>query len=242
MIRQTHSAGRSSECPPIFFRWVVRGLLALWLAAMPLALTFAGPVPAAATKPVSAGYRLAGVMLVGNDRIGFLEVPAGGQVLVRVGTTVDGGKVTRFDDQELRIAFPTRTVVLALEGGTDKPIAGATLGVVTSQEDNGHIMVRQVDPERMTAAFETTAPAKSPAGATVKRTDAQAEAGRRFAAVINLPPNARVVAVNEKPVVSADAAITELEKALANNQHSTLTLASAPGQPPGRVYVSPQRD
>jgi hypothetical protein len=181
-------------------------------------------------------------MLVGNDRIGFLEVPAGGQVLVRVGTTVDGGKVTRFDDRELRIAFPSRTVVLELEGGTGKPPAGGTLGVVTSQEDNGHVMVRQVDTERMTAAFETTRPAKSPAGGPVKRTDAQAEAGRRFAAVINLPPNARVVAVNEKPVVSADAAIAELEKALANNQGSTLTLASAPGEPPGRVYVSPKHD
>jgi len=241
MIRQTHSAGRPCGRPPIFFESILRVLTLLWLAVLP-ALALAGPVPPAATKTDSAGYRLAGVMLVGNDRIGFLEVPAGGQVLVRIGTTVDGGKVTHFDDQELRIAFPAGTVVLELEGGTGKPTARATLGVVTSQEDNGHVMVRQVDTDRMTAAFETTKPSQSPASATVKHADAQAEAGRRFAAVFNLPPNARVVAVNEKPVVSADAAIAELEKALANNQGSTLTLDSAPGEPPGRVYVSPKQD
>ena len=241
MIRQTYSAGRPCGRPPIFFESILRGLTLLWLAVLP-ALALAGPVPPAAIKPGSAGYRLAGVMLVGNDRIGFLEVPAGGQVLVRIGTTVDGGKVTHFDDQELRIAFPAGTVVLELAGGTGKPTAGTTLGVVTSQEDNGHVMIRQVDTQRMTTAFETTGAARGPTGGAVKRTDAQAEAGRRFAAVINLPPNARVVAVNEKPVVSADAAIAELENALANNQASTLTLDSAPGEPPGRVYISPKRD
>lgn len=239
MTRQMNSAGGSGRRPPFLFLRLVHLLTASLLLSLPLAVASATTAP---TPGSAAGsYRLAGVMLVGQDRIGFLEVPAGGQVLVRVGSFVDGGKVTVFDEREVRIVFPDRTVVLELEGGAGKPRGNATLGVVVAEEDQGHVMVRQVDPARMGTALEATKTAAT-VGSTPGRKDAPAETARRFSAVVNLPPNARVLAVNEKPVVSADAAIREVEKALAGGYPGTLTLASGPGQPPGRVYLLPKQD
>jgi hypothetical protein len=215
------------------------GLRTLLLAA--LAVLSCAQALAATTPPSGKDYRLAGVMLVGTDRIGFLEVPAGGQVLVRLGSTVDGGKVTVFNDRELRIAFPGRNVVLELSGGATPPDAGA-LGVVTGQDDYMHVMVRNVDTERMTEALAKSTPASGSAGSKATKSDVQAEVGRRFAAVAGLPVNARVVAVNDQPVVSASKAIAAVEKNLAQGMPATLNLESPPGGPPSRVYLLPKRD
>ena len=237
MGRQMNSAGGSKEPPPFFFRPLLLGLLALMpLSLAPTALV-ADPV-----RNANGGYRLAGVMLVGNDRIGFLEVPSGGQVLVRVGTLVDGGKVTVFDGREVRIVFPGRTVVLQLVGGAGETSSDAALGVVTGNENNGHIMVREVDPDRMTTALHRYSQAAGTPVEKPARQDAAADVGRRFAAIVHLPLNARVVAVNDQPVVSADKAIAEIDAALSNGQGMTLSLESPPGEPPGRVYLIPQRD
>lgn len=72
----------------------------------------------------SGGYRLAGVLSAGENRMGFLELPQGGQVLIRLGSTVDGGKVVEFSAQQLRIAFPDRTIELTLTAG-DAGAAGS---------------------------------------------------------------------------------------------------------------------
>jgi hypothetical protein len=214
-------------------------LRTLLLAA--LAVLSCSHALAAATPSAGKGYRLAGVMLVGKDRIGFLEVPAGGQVLVRLGSTVDGGKVTVFNDRELRIAFPGRNVVLELSGGLSPADPGA-LGVVTGQDDNMHVMVRNVDPQRMSEALGKSTPAAGSTAPKATRAEAQAEVGRRFAAVAGLPVNARVVAVNDQPVVSASKAIAAVEKNLAQGMPATLNLESPPGGPPNRVYLLPKRD
>jgi hypothetical protein len=182
-------------------------------------------------------YRLAGVMNVGEERIGFLEVPSGGQVLVRRGSTVDGGKVTVFDQRELRIVFADRTVVLELSD-SGKPADNRTPGVVSQHADTEHVMVREVDPEQLRASLThvaKTAPA-TPAG---RKPDARAELGRRFALVANLPSNARVVAINEQPVTTAERAMAAIEQTLANDLPVRLNLASPPGGPPGRVYLLP---
>jgi len=214
----------------------------LWLLLlMALSMLACRPLLATAAPPADGAYRLAGVMLVGSDRIGFLEVPAGGQVLVRLGSDVDGGKVTVFNDRELRIAFPGRSVVLELSGGATPANAGA-LGVVTGQDDNGHVMVRQVDTKRMSEALEQSKPAAGSAAAKVAGADAQAEVGRRFATVAGLPVNARVVAVNDRPVRSASTAIAAVEKSLAQGMPATLNLESPPGGPPNRVYLLPKQD
>jgi hypothetical protein len=236
--RQPGSAGGSGERLPLVFAGVVRALRVLLLTALALTSTLA---PAGSAPSGAGGYRLAGVMRVGKDRIGFLEVPAGGQVLVRLGTVVDGGKVTVFDERELQIDFPSRTVRLPLTGGAGQPAGAERLGVVTGQHDDGHIMVRKVDPDRMIEALETAKPAAGTGTAKSSKPDAAVEVGRRFAAVANLPLNARVVAVNDKPVVSAAKAIAEVERTLAKGQGTTLNLESAPGDPPGRVYLIPER-
>ena len=173
--------------------------------------------------------------------LAFLEVPAGGQVLVRLGSSVDGGKITVFNDRELRIAFPGRNVVLELSGGLSPPDAGA-LGVVTGQDDNMHVMVRNVDPQRMSEAIEQSKPASDSTAPKATRAEAQAEVGRRFAAVAGLPVNAKVVAVNDKPVVSASKAIEAVERSLSQGLPATLNLESPPGGPPNRVYLLPTRD
>jgi len=163
-------------------------------------------------------------------------------MLVRVGTLIDGGKVTVFNEREVRIAFPNRTVVLQLAGGAGGTSSDAALGVVVGNEDNGHIMVRQVDPDRMTTALGKS---RQTTGATVgkpARQDVPANLGRRLAAIVNLPMNARVVAINDQPVVSAEKAIAEIDGALSRGQGTTLVLESPPGEPPGRVYLVPQRD
>jgi len=81
-----------------------------WLLLCTLSV---GPVYGADS---SGGYRLAGVLSTGENRVGFLELPQGGQVLIRLGSTVNGGKVVEFSAQKLRIAFPDRTLELTLTG------------------------------------------------------------------------------------------------------------------------------
>jgi hypothetical protein len=50
-------------------------------------------------------------------------------VLIRLGSTVDGGKVVEFSAQQLRIAFPDRTIELTLTGGA----AGSAAAPVTAK-------------------------------------------------------------------------------------------------------------
>ena len=238
-----HSLAGSRESRPYFLPDLLRCLrtLVVVLVTAPLGLSFAAP---ASPKPAdgAAGYRLAGVISVGQDRIGFLEVPAGGQVLVRLGSVVNGGKVTVFSDREVRIVFPTRTVVLELQGGDGKSADEAALGVVVGEEDNGQTLVRQVDADNMVAALKSLRQDTATTSGTAARPDAAADLGRRFASIAHLPPNARVVAVNDEPVKSAAQAIAEVEKTLAKGQGTTLNLETSPGQPPDRVYLVPKRD
>ncbi len=195
-----------------------------------------------ATRNEPASYRLAGVMLVGNTRIGILEVPSGGQVLVRIGTVVDGGKVSVFNDSEMRIVLPDRTVVLQLAAGAGETSSNAAIGVVVDSTDDGHIMVRQVDPDRMIAAIDRSRPTTGTTTGKPERPDAASDLGRRVAAIAHLPVNARVIAINDQPVVSTDRAIAEIDRALSMGQGMTLNLESLSGEPPGRVYLIPQRD
>lgn len=237
MSRHMKSAGGSNESPPFFLSPFLRGLLIL----LPFALAPTAPF-ADQVRSEAGGYRLAGVMLIGNDRIGFLEVPSGGQMLVRVGTLIDGGKVTVFNEREVRIAFPNRTVVLQLAGGAGGASSDAALGVVVGNEEDGHIMVRQIDAARMSTALGQSRQTTATKGGTSARQDAGANLGRRLATIVDLPLNARVVAVNDKPVSSTEKAITEIEETLSKGQGMTLNLESPPGEPDGRVYLIPQRD
>jgi hypothetical protein len=183
------------------------------------------------------GYRLAGVLAVGPDYLAILELPGGQQQLVREGSTLDdGGRVVLVEASRLRIAGAAGTFELNLDGSGAPAQVPVALGVVQEQSDNDHIMVRRVDSEAFSAsvAQSKTTPAKSPAS---KSRDAAAETGRRLAPILNLPPDSRVVQVNEQPVRSAEQAIRLIEQSFAENTAPRLNITSAAGDE-SRVYLS----
>lgn len=188
-----------------------------------------GDAQAAATS----GYRLAGIIAVGKDYLGFLELPGGGQVLVRQGSAVaGGGRVVALNRETLKIAFPGRTLDLSLDGSGLPSATAATLGVLQGQTDHDNVMVRNVDNAQLREALST----QKDSG---KRADPASEVGRRFASVVNIPVNARVVAINEQPVTSAATAMALVDRSLANGIALRLNLAGASGDPETRVYLSP---
>jgi hypothetical protein len=79
------------------------------LRALVLALTLAALPSAALLAGTSDGYRLAGIIAVGDDYLGLLELPGGEQVLVRRGSAVDGGgRIALLDAEQLRLVLPDR--------------------------------------------------------------------------------------------------------------------------------------
>lgn len=186
-----------------------------------------------AAANASGGYRLAGIIAVGKDYLGFLELPGGGQVLVRQGSAVaGGGHVVTLSSDRLKIAFPGRTLDLSLDGSGRPSASAANLGVLQGQTDRDHVLVREVDNAQLREALASQE-------SSGNRTDARADVGRRFASVINIPLNARVVAINESPVTTADAAMALVDRSLASGVALRLNLAGASGDPQTRVYLTP---
>ncbi len=202
--------------------------------------------PSLAAAVAGDGYRLAGVVAVGSEHLGFLELPAGEQVLIRKGGEVPGGgRVLAFDGRTVRIAFPDRMIELVLEGsGAAGGYLPAT-GIVTAQEGTERIHVRTVAAEPLRVALQQ-APGNKPVTSAVAiqrrgRTDEGAAVAQRFAALVNLPAGSRVLAVNEQPVVSAAAAIATVNDALAEGVPARLNISNAAGSDQ-RVYLLPARD
>ncbi len=187
------------------------------------------------------GYRLAGIIAVAEDYLAVLELPGGGQVLVRRGSVLaGGGRVLLLDADRIRIALPDHVLDLALDRSTGTPVVPASLGVVQEQSDDGNVLIRRVDPEAFSSSVARSSDATKPApGTSAKgtRTDPAVEAGRRLAPILNLPPDSRIVAVNEQPVRSADQAAALIEKSLAAGVSPRLNITGAGGE--SRVYMSP---
>lgn len=193
-----------------------------------------------------ASYRLAGVLAVGSEYLGFLELPAGDQVLIRKGGTVPGdGRVIAFDGKTLRIAFPDRTLELGLEGVVGATATVAAAGIVTAQESTERIHVRTVAAEPLRVALQQPAgnAAAKPVGAIQRRgrTDEGAAVAGRFAALINLPADSRVLSINEQPIVTAAAAIETVNRTLADGMPARLNISNSAGSDQ-RVYLLPARD
>lgn len=180
------------------------------------------------------GYRLAGIVAVGKDYMGFLELPGGGQILVRQGSAISGGgRVVALDGMRLRIAFPDRTIDLSLEGSGGPGVASTTRDIPRNQSDEELVTLRDVSSADLARARDKTSTSSG------KPTDASGEVARRFASLANLPDNARVLSVNETPVKSADAAIKLVEQSLADGRAVGLKVAAASGDPEKRVYLMP---
>jgi hypothetical protein len=200
-------------------------------------------LPFVALGTESGGYRLAGIVAAGSDYLAILELPDGRQQLVRTGTAVDGGgRVAKIDAHSLRLQISGRTLNLALDGSGEAPVVPAGLGVVQEQSEFDNEMIRRVDADAFSDAVGRANNAAAPAaGAPTpgKRSDAAAEAGRRLAPVLNLPPDSRVTAVNELPVHSAEQAIRLIEDSLQAGVSPRLNIEHAGGA--SRVYMSPER-
>lgn len=197
-------------------------------------------LPLCALAADAGSYRLAGIVAVGPDYLGILQLPSGAQQLVRVGSTIEGGgRVVRVDAKQMRIQLPGRTLDLALDGSDAAPTVPVGLGVLTAQADMDNVMIRSVDADAFSdAAARSRNTAAAPAGsaAPAKRVDPGAEAGRRLAPILNLPPDSRIKAVNELPVRSADQAIKLIEQSLRDGIAPRLNIENAGGE--SRVYMS----
>lgn len=217
----------------------------LWAAlALPVGLIIA-PVGGEAAS-TQHGYRLAGVVAVGKDYMGFLELPQGGQVLVREGSTVNGGRVVAFSDRILRIQFPTGDIELQLEGSGRPPPPDPRDVVAESEEISGgaaSFRTVNVGPlkeslqSQPSGSTKTSDAKKASAGSTVPA-DAPTAIAQRFEPLFQLPPGARVVAVNEARVTSVDGAIKTVESSLEHNSVARLTIETNGGE--SRVYLKPQ--
>lgn len=181
----------------------------------------------------TTGYRLAGIVAVGSDYLGFLELPGGGQVLVRRGSTISGGgRIVDLDGAGLRIVFADRTIQLNLEGSGGPGVASTARDTKRDLSDEEPLVMREVGPE----ALAKLPRASSRSG---KGGDAGVEVAQRFASLAKLPDNARVIAVNEQQVMSADTAIRLIEKSLAEGNAVGLKVTATGGDAEQRVYLMP---
>lgn len=211
---------------------------ALAIGALCLLLLASGTFAAAGD-----GHRLAGTLAVGREHLAFVELPGGDQVLVRAGSDLgNGGHVLHVDADRVTIAFRDGVRDLWLEGSGRPVMMDATPSTKLPASDDGHVHVRRVDAAHLRGSLATARPATPPTAVERgMRPDPGKELAQRIAPVIALPANARIVAVNERPVRTADGAIALINAELARNTAVRLNLASPAGAPPGRVYLLPAR-
>jgi hypothetical protein len=209
------------------------------LAPLILLLAAIWTAGAATAADRHAGYRLAGIVAAGETRIGFVEVPEGGQVLVRLGSVVNGGEVVAFGQDSLRIRFADETIELSLESSGRPQTVVSAREIIVDDYEQGHVIRRTVDAGRLNEALDSPAdgsatPRKAGGGPAPS---AQRSVTQRFAPLVNLPLNSTVVQVNERPVRSADDAIETVESSLAGGTPARLTLDGPSGMK--RVYLIP---
>lgn len=203
-----------------------------------------------------AGYRLAGIVSTGSERVGFLQVPQGGQVVVRQGSVINGGTVVEFSDRRLRIAFQDHTLELTLDGAPGARLAGALAAAAPSDSSTAPRQPQAQAPAARAAKRRPPPPlmptpvARSlSAAATMQfrvnglpEAPANADPGRyvadQLASSFDLPEHSRLLSVNEQPITSAAQAVDDLQQALERGV-AVLNLDTPTG--PQRVYLMPQR-
>jgi hypothetical protein len=208
--------------PPLFLRgW--------WICLLAVCFVLQSD-PVAAASDSAQGYRLAGTVAVGSDFLAFLEVPGSGQVLVRIGDTVGKARVAAIRDRAIELDLPAGRIELALEGSGKPAVSVPSHDVVTRQSSESHILQREVDTAALGQSMKDSTPARGDAGTAL---------ARRFAPILNLPAQARVVSVNGHEVASADAAVREVERTLQGGGIIYMNLDTPNGFQ--RVYLTPRR-
>jgi hypothetical protein len=179
------------------------------------------------------GYRLAGTLAVGQDFIAFIAVPQGGQVLVRAGSVVNGVQVVAVTAHEARLAFPSGTVELLLDG-TNRPAVPVKSSAVLAGTDDARNRVydRKVSSEQVSRELTPAATGsrgEAPPGGNLV-------AAQRIASVLDLPAGSKVLKVGPSPVTSADGAIQQIEQAFSSTAPVVILDIQTPAGP-GRVYL-----
>jgi hypothetical protein len=214
---------------PTFSFWRLPVLLVL--------LIFCCRGAGAALDPAK-GYRLAGTLAVGQSYIAFLEMPDGGQVLVRAGSEVAGARVLEVTAKGLRLRLAAGVVELSLDGTGKAQVAPPSAAVSSAADDDKHrVYTRNVSEEHL--ARELTA--KAGPGVAKPSGSPQLVAAQRIAAVLDLPKDSTVVRVEGQAVSSADQAISELQSAFASSA-GVVTLDVKTPAGPGRVYLMSERN
>jgi hypothetical protein len=189
---------------------------------------------AVAAQHPAQGYRLAGTLAVGQNFIAFLEVPDGGQVLVRAGSEVAGARVLEVTATGLRLGLASGVVELALEGTGKPPVVPSSAGVTAAKDDDkNRVYTREVSDDQLSR--ELAAPAGK-SSTTPSAARSNLVAAQRIAAVLDLPANSKVLLVQGRPVSSADAAIKELQASF-DSDAGVVTLDLQTPDGPGRVYL-----
>lgn len=213
-----------------------RPTFAFWCANVLLALLIAWPARTSASQDEATGYRLAGTLAVGKTFIAFLQVPDGGQVIVRAGSTVNGARVVTVTESGLRLALPEGIVDLDLQGtGKAQATPGSVVVTSASDDDKSRVYVRDVSVDQLSRGL-SGAPAAPGNAAKPVAAGTEDVAAQRIAGVLELPSGSRVLSVSGQSVTSADQAIRKIESAFASGLGGViLDVQTAKGS--GRVYI-----
>ena len=139
----------------------------------------------------------------------------------------------------MRIGLPSGVIELALEdSGRPVKVQESVTAVDNTEEapapSHEFTLIRRVDPkilgEQLRSAVKTDE----------VRSTRSIETALRLAPIVDMPSGSKLVAINDRPVTSVDAAVARLEQSLARNIAATLTLADGSGGPVTRVYLLPQ--
>ena len=188
------------------------------------------------SQDIVSGYRLAGTMAVGDAFIAFLQVPDGGQVLVRAGSTVNGARVVTVTESGLRLALPEGTVDLDLQGtGKAQATPGSVAVTSASDDDKSRVYVRDVSADQLSRGL-SGAPVASGKAAKPVAAGTGDVAAQRIAGVLELPQGSRVLSVSGQSVTSADQAIRKYRSAFASGLGGVILDVQTPTGP-GRVYI-----
>jgi hypothetical protein len=198
------------------------------------------------------GYRLAGILAAGPDYLGLLEVPQGGQVLVRKGSELpDGARVAALTERQLDLLLPSgQRLSLMLSGLANKPVLAATANqpvapanapdvVKTKKRTSDRALVRTVREVEVRPFRQALhAPVESIDKGTSAMAPDSAAVTQRFAQLLDLPPGARIVEIDGQPVKNAAAVVTRTERALASGTVAVVNVQSDQGFE--RIYLMPE--
>lgn len=177
-----------------------------------------------------ATYRLAGIIAPAQgSAMALIELPDGEQQLFRAGDTIENGRVASITVDTVRLEFANSELVLQLEGtGNPVPIT------VTEYRREDYL-----DIETLRLEAGNLEAISSLAGSD-EMTDPK-ETASRMLAHLNLPPSARIAAVNDEPVSSPTEALRKMAASIDSqeDQGGGLQLVVSITQDVGnrRIYI-----